>query len=99
MIGGTNQYVTIKWGFDFSTNYSSDNVLIPTQGISEYNVAEYGANATVLAQYNGGVALQELSIPASGKGKIVQTGYEAVINGSALSIQKIEIQFKDGKIA
>jgi hypothetical protein len=36
---------------------------------------------------------------ASGSGKIVQTGYEANINGSALSIQRIEIQTKDGKMS
>lgn len=99
VIGGTNQYVTIKWGFDFSANYNTANAQIPTQGTSEYAIAEYGANATVVAQYSSGVALQELSVPASGQGKIVQTGYEADINGSPLSIQKIEIQFKDGKQA
>jgi hypothetical protein len=99
VIGGTNQFITIKWAFDFSTNYNTANVQIPTQGTSEYNIAEYGANATVIAQYSSGVALQELSVPASGQGKIVQTGYEADINGSALSIQKIEIQFLDGKAA
>ena len=99
VIGGTNQFVTVKWGFDFSSNYNAANVQIPTQGVSEYGIAEYGANATVVAQYSSGVALQELSVPASGQGKIVQTGYEADINGSPLSIQKIEIQFKDGKQA
>ena len=97
VIGGTNQFVTMKWGFDFSTNYLSTNVQIPLQGISEYGVAEYGANATVIAQYADGVALQTLSASASGGGKIVQTGYESDINGAALSIQRIEIQFKDGK--
>jgi hypothetical protein len=97
VIGGSNQFVTIKWGFDFSTNYLSTNVNIPTQGISEYGVAEYGANATVVAQYADGVALQTLSASASGSGKIVQTGYESNINGSPLSIQRIEIQSKDGK--
>ena len=97
VIGGSNQFVTMKWGFDFSTNYLSTNVNIPIQGISEYNIAEYGANATVVAEYANGVALQTLSASASGSGKIVQTGYEADINGSALSIQRIEIQSKDGK--
>ena len=97
VIGGSSQFVTIKWGFDFSTNYLSTNVSIPTQGISQYGIAEYGANATVVAQYSNGVALQTLSAPASGGGKIVQTGYESDINGSALSIQRIEIQSKDGK--
>ena len=99
VIGGTNQTVTFKWGFDFKTNYLSDNVIIPSQGESYYNIAEYGANATVVAQYSDGVALQTLTVSASGSGKVVQTGYETDINGTALSIQKIEIQAKQGKIS
>ena len=94
VIGGTNQYVTIKWGFDFIANYQSANALIPTQGISEYGVAEYD-----IAEYSEGVALQTLSVQATGSGKIVQTGYETNISGSPLSIQRIEIQSKDGKIS
>jgi hypothetical protein len=97
VIGGTNQFVTLKWGFDFSTNYLATNAKIPTQSVSEYGIAEYGANATVVAQYANGVALQTLSVSASGSGKIVQTGYESNINGAALSIQRIEIQSKNGK--
>jgi len=94
VIGGSNQYLTMKWGFDFSTNYLSANALIPAQGVYEYGIAEYN-----VAEYSSGVALQTLSISASGSGKIVQTGYEANINGSALSIQRIEIQSKDGKMS
>jgi len=97
VIGGSNQYVTIKWGFDFATNYLSTNVNIPTQGVSEYGVAEYGANGVPVAQYSNGVAIQTLSASVSGSGKIVQTGYESNINGNALSIQRIEIQSKNGK--
>jgi len=97
VIGGSNQYVTIKWGFDFATNYLSTNVNIPTQGVSEYGVAEYGANGVPVAQYSSGVAIQTLSASVSGSGKIVQTGYESNINGNALSIQRIEIQSKNGK--
>ena len=94
VIGGTNQFVTIKWGFDFLANYQSANTLIPVQGISEYGIGEYG-----IAEYSEGVALQTLSVQATGSGKIVQTGYESNINGSPLSIQRIEIQSKDGKIS
>jgi hypothetical protein len=60
-------------------------------------LAEYGANGVPLAEYSDGVALQTLVVSASGAGKIVQTGYEADINGAQLSIQKIEIQAKNGK--
>jgi hypothetical protein len=94
VIGGTNQFVTMKWGFDFSTNYLSANTQIPLQGVSEYGVGEYG-----IAQYSDGVALQTLSVQATGSGKIVQTGYESNINGAPLSIQRIEIQSKDGKMS
>jgi hypothetical protein len=87
----------MKWAFDFTANYLSNNVAIPTQSVAEYGTNEYGANATVVSNYSAGVALQTLVTQASGAGKIVQTGYESTINGYSLSIQRIEIQFKDGK--
>lgn len=94
VIGGSNQFLTVKWGFDFSENYLSQNVQIPAQGVYEYNIAEYN-----IAEYAGGVALQTLLTSASGSGKIVQTGYEADVNGYPLSIQKIEIQAKNGRVS
>ena len=99
VIGGTNQFVTIKFGFDFIANYQSANALIAAQGVAEYGIAEYGANGSPVAKYAEGVSLQTLSVAALGSGKIVQTGYESDINGSPLSIQRIEIQSKDGKIS
>ena len=99
VIGGTNQPVVFKWGFDFKTNYLSATTTIPVQGVAQYGIAEYGANATVVAEYSDGVALNTLKVSASGTGKVVQTGYESDINGSQLSIQKIEIQAKNGKLS
>jgi hypothetical protein len=93
VIGGSGQYVTIKWGYDFSSNYQAQNVQIPTQGESFYGVSEYG-----IAQYSDGVALQTLVAYPTSSGKIVQTGYESDIQGFPLSIQKLEIQAKNGKI-
>jgi len=97
VIGGTNQMVTFKWAFDLTGNYLSDNAQIPTQGISEYGIAQYGANAVPVSYYSNGQLIQTLTVSASGAGKLVQTGYETDINGAALSIQKIEIQAKNGK--
>lgn len=99
VIGGTNQYITMKWGFDFTENYLSQNVQIPSQSVSEYGIAEYGANGSPVAQYADGIALQTLYSQATGAGKIVQTGYEADIDGAALSIQRIEIQAKNGRVS
>ena len=94
VIGGTNQYVTMKWGYDFKENYYSQSSAIPTQAVSYYGIAEYNTTA----QYADGITLQTLVAYPTGTGKVVQTGYEEDINGSALSIQKIEIQAKNGKI-
>jgi hypothetical protein len=94
VIGGTNQYVTMKWGYDFKENFYSQTSKIPTQGISEYNIAEYNTTA----EYSDGISLQTLIAYPTGAGKVIQTGYEADINGAPLSIQKIEIQAKNGKI-
>ena len=183
VIGGTNQTVTFKWGFDFKTNYLSDNDTIPSQGESYYGIGQYdnpngqvvtitNASPAVITsvdgsafvndnnvtltttgalpsglstattyyivnttgttcnlsttsggsaintssagsgthtlqhtspatttEYSDGVALQTLVVSASGSGKVVQTGYESDINGTPLSIQKIEIQAKNGKLS
>ncbi|NCZ56110.1 MAG: hypothetical protein EBY86_05625, partial [Acidimicrobiia bacterium] len=56
-----------------------------------------GSNATTVAYYSAGIAIHILTAYPNGEGKAVQTGYEAEINGYALSIQKIEIYAKQGK--
>ena len=94
VIGGSDQYVTIKWGYDFKENYYSQNVKIPTQNIAEFNIAQYNNNE----EYADGITMHALTAYPTGAGKVVQTGYEADINGFALSIQKIEIHAKNGKI-
>jgi hypothetical protein len=93
IIGGSDQYITMKWGYDFSGNYYAQTVKIPSQSVDYYGVSEYN-----IAQYSGGTSLQTLVAYPTGAGKVIQTGYEADINGAALSIQKLEIQAKNGKI-
>jgi hypothetical protein len=93
VIGGSNQFLSINWGFDYSGSYRAENVYIPSQTSYEYGTAEYN-----IAEYTSGVPIKTLTANASGSGKIVQTGYETTINGTSFSLQKIEIQAKDGKI-
>ena len=92
VVGGTSQDLIVKWDYDFKENYYSQAVEIPVQGISEYNIAEYG-----IAEYSDGISLNTLTVYPTGAGKVIQTGYEADINGSAISIQKLEIHAKNGK--
>jgi hypothetical protein len=94
VVGGSNQAVSIFWGYDFSSSYQSQTVSIPTQAVSEYGIGEYN-----IAEYAAGITLQELTAYGNGTGKIVQTGFEVNINGFPISFQKIEIQTKTGKLA
>ena len=97
VIGGSNQGFIIKWGYDFAGQYYSSTLNIPVTSVAEYGTAEYGANGSPVAFYSSGIQLSTLVAQASGFGNVVQTGYEVQINGSPISIQKIEIQTKDGK--
>ena len=98
VIGGTNQIFTIKWSYDFSGQYYASQATIPISSVAEYGIAEYGANGIPVAYYSTGIQIGTLHGQASGYGKTVQTAYEVEINGSAISIQKIEIQAKNGKL-
>jgi hypothetical protein len=94
VVGGSNQAISVFWGYDFSASYQSQTVLIPAQTVSEYGIGEYN-----IAEYAAGISLQELTAYGNGAGKIIQTGFEIDINGFPISFQKIEIQTKTGKLA
>lgn len=94
LIGAKNQPVIVKWAFDYIQNYRSQVVSISgAQTSSEYGIAEYG-----IAQYTDGVIVALVNSSAGGVGRVVQFGLEADINGSAVSIQKVEALTKDGKL-
>ena len=91
-IGGSGQPIIFKWAFDYNSNYQSGALSLDRIVIAEYGVAEYG-----IAEYSNGIALDNVTTNASGTGRILQLGFEADINGSPLSIQKIDFALKAGK--
>jgi hypothetical protein len=92
LIGGTNQSVAIKWGFDYTEGYQATTYTLDTATIYEYNIGEYN-----IAEYSSGIVLDRFSVNAGGQGTVMQLGLEADINGNPLSIQKIDIGIKKGK--
>jgi len=60
---------------------------------SYYNVDEYGVGV-----YSAGNTIaRTVSFNTSGSGKVIQLGFEAVINDNSLTIQKIDVYTKLGK--
>jgi hypothetical protein len=92
-VGGAGLDLVIKWDFDYLSAYRSETKVIEDQTIAEYGLGEYG-----ISQYSSGIVLDILSANASGSGKVVQLGFEAEIDGQQLSIQKVDILAKQGKI-
>ncbi len=93
VIGTTSQSVVVKWGFDYEQASRSQ-----TAALSGFVPAEYGTGEYALSEFSSNSGISEISINASGAGKLVQIGFECEINGYAVSIQKIDIYTKDGRI-
>jgi len=93
IVGGFNSSLRLKMAFDYSIKDYTYTKQITTGTVSEYNIAEYGISEYVGAGYIGTYKYQLL-----GSGRTFNFGIESVINGSALSIQKIDILTKMGRI-
>lgn len=98
ILGGSNQQFTIKIGTDYVADYVAFPFLIDVGAVSEYGIAEYGANASTLAYYSGGVVIDDIKSSVGGSGNVIQIGFEADVNGSELSVQTIDCFVKTGRI-
>lgn len=95
VIGGSAQQISFKWAFDYSSNFQSETVYITTGNISYYGVAMYNEPNSF---YSTGTFTDIPTVQAGGSGKIVQFGFETTVSGSPVSIQRIDIYTKSGKI-
>jgi hypothetical protein len=93
VIGGVSQLVLVKWSFDYSNNFRTEQMTIGDQVIYEYGSAEYG-----LAEYAGGIEIDQKHVNTHGRGKVLQFGFETQIEGQPISIQKIDVYVKQGRI-
>ena len=94
VIGGVGQDVALKYGFDYVDSFRSiTKTLASGATVSEYNIAEYN-----IAEYTSGLKLEEVKANLGGSGSILQLGFEADINQNPLSIQKIDVYVKSGKV-
>jgi hypothetical protein len=98
VIGNQSQSFSLKAGFDYTTSYFSFPFTLTETNVAEYGVAEYGANAAILSEYNLGIALERLDASVAGSGSIVQLGIETTIDGALLSVQKLDVYAKQGRI-
>lgn len=86
--------VNFKWYFDFSDNTRNNALTFPASGpLAEYNLSEFG-----LGEFGGGLALRAGKVAGSGTGEFIKLGANTVIDGAAVSIQKLDLFVKVGRL-
>lgn len=94
VISPNNQAITCKYAFDYKDNYYSESRLVEGGIVYEYNVAEYN-----IAEYNSGVVLEKVDFTVGGSGVVVQIVFETEIDGNPVSLQRLDMFAKLGKVA
>ena len=93
VVGGSQQEVVTKYGFDYKDAYRSVTETLPAADISEYGTGEYN-----IAEYSSNRIIARFTEQVGGAGVVIQLGFETEINTEAVSIQKIDCYAKLGKI-
>lgn len=86
VVGASSTTLSLKWAFDYENNYNTIDATTRAASISEYGNAEYN-----IAEYSASIFIDKITSQLTGSGNVLQVGVNAVINGNALSLQKIDI--------
>jgi hypothetical protein len=95
VIGGQNTNSTLNWGYDYTTNFTKQVFnLSGTSNAGEYGLSEYNTTA----EWTASAVINTPKVNTSGSGEVVTIGVESELNGSAFSIQKIDIHALLGRL-
>jgi len=87
-IGGTSSNGILSWAYDYSLAYSKQAFSFTVSANpANYNVSEFNSGA----EYTYPIVINKPTINTTGSGVAVSIGVEASIDGSAFSIQEMNI--------
>ena len=92
LVGATGATVFMKWAYDLATDFKTYEFTVGNQVPAYYGVDEFA-----IGEFTGGVLTTRNSVQATGNGSIITIGLEADIDGSALSLQEINVLALMGK--
>jgi len=95
-VGGGNYTPSFAWAFDFNNYENSKAVAVASStAAAEYNVAEYN-----IAEYNASNReLVNSKFQLSRYGQFMRMGVSIPISGKEVSVQKIDLYMKRGRIS
>ena len=92
-VGATGQTFTLKLGYNYSPIFYSYTFTLDTGTVYEYGITEYG-----IGEYSGSVLIEEQQASTQGAGDIIQIGFTTEIDGFPMSLQKVSLYAKQGKV-
>lgn len=92
-VGATGQTFALKIGYDYSPVYYGYTFTLEVGTVYEYGITEYG-----IGEYSGSVLINEQKASTQGAGDIIQIGFTTDIDGAPMSLQKISLYAKQGKV-
>lgn len=92
LVGATGATVFMKWAYDLATDFKTYEFTVGNQVPAYYGLDEFA-----IGEFTGGELTTRNSVQATGNGSIITIGLEADINGSALSLQEINVLALMGK--
>lgn len=94
VVGGNNAQMFLKWAYDFSGAYKTQEITISgSQSPAYFGVAEYNVD-----EYSIGTLTSRINTNTTGFGNVVTIGLEADIDGTEFSVQEINVLALLGKI-
>ena len=93
LVGANSATVFLYWGYDLEGNYKSQEYTVGNQVPAYFNEDEFN-----IAEFTGGVLTSRRVVNTTGDGTIITIGLESDINGSALSLQEINVLALIGKV-
>jgi len=95
-VGVTGQEFTLKIGYEYSPIYFTQTFTLDTGTVFEYGAGV--ASEYNIAEYSGSMLINEHVSATRGAGNIIQVGFTTDIDGGAMSLQKLSIYAKQGKV-
>jgi hypothetical protein len=92
--GGSGYQVVMRWAWDYTSQFTTENIQLAANNIAEYGEGEYG-----IAEYSVSAALFSESTPANGSGIVLTSGLVTTINDKPFSIQQFAVKATIGRVA
>ena len=93
VVGGAGQQFIIKTNINYNDDARRYVYTIPAKTISEFNTSEFG-----IAEFSKGILVETVKESIAGSGTVIQVGFEANINGASMTVQKVDMFVKTGRI-